>query len=276
MQKTFKRHYLHAAAIILIGLVMQGCGSKKEYIIKPQATQVKGILGDYLQVKDGQYKFQKVGDDGKHWSISIPLKRIKKPKHSCDHFNLTIYISLLDSKGQPINIEKPITDFVTYLSGDKKMNDDNNSEDFLSFDMVAESYDKEIKLPDDIASFTVSSDATYQGNGEPAPSLERDFSKPSSSSSDEKSSEETASAGNQDWDKLLKDYEVYTDKYIALMQKVKNKDMSAMSDYQDMLDKAEKLGKDLDKAQSKLSPDQLNKMMQIQTKLSNAAMEMAK
>ena len=60
------------------------------------------------------------------------------------------------------------------------------------------------------------------------------------------------------------------------MQKVKKNDASAISEYPDVLDKAEKFGKDLDKAQSKLSPDQLNKMMQIQTKLSNAAMEMAK
>ena len=79
MRNEFKKYSVQLAVLILTAVIMQSCGSKSEYNIKPQATPVKGILGDYLQVKDGQFKLQKVKDDGSAWSVSIPLKRIGLP-----------------------------------------------------------------------------------------------------------------------------------------------------------------------------------------------------
>ena len=277
MQKTFRRHYLQAAVIILIGLVMQGCGGKKELTVKLQSSKVKGLLGDYLEAKSGEYKIQKTKEDGSEWSISVPLKKLKKSADACNNYNINIDLDLLDSKGQPLATEVPFRASTSYVDGNKICNliqTDNTGEDFIVF-RASKSLGNEIKLPDDISSFAVTSDVRYKGNNEPAKSLDEDFSKSASSSSD-KSPDDNTVSGSQDWDKLLKDYEAYTDKYISLMQKVKKNDASAMSDYQDMYEKAEKLGKDLDKAQSKLSSEQLSKMLQIQTKLANAAMEMAK
>lgn len=279
MGNKFKKYYVQLAALILIGAIMQSCGSKNEYTVKSQSTQIKGILGDYLQIKDGEFKIQKVKDDGSEWSVSIPVKRIKKSLNACNHFNLSMDLTLFDSKGQPVNLDGNFKANTSQVSVGPKicslLQDDNTTEDFLVFTKYSEISGNAIKLPDDIAGFTISSGATYQGNGEPAKSLERDFNLKGEGASGTEASG-SAQVGNQDWDKLLKDYEVYTDKYIALMQKAKKNDVSAMSEYQDVLDKAETLGKDLDKGQSKLSPDQLNKMIQIQTKLANAAMEMAK
>ena len=276
MRNEFKKYSVQLAVLILTAVIMQSCGSKSEYNIKPQATPVKGILGDYLQVKDGQFKLQKVKDDGSAWSVSIPLKRIKKPLNACNHYNFSLDLTLFDSKGQPITLDggnfRANTSQVVGPKICGLLQDDNTTEDFIVFTRGDESSTNTITLPNDIASFTIGSEATYQGGG-PAKTLEQDVSDKSESASTSESNKEV---GNQDWDKLLKDYEVYTDKYIELMKKAKKNDVSAMGDYQDMLDKAEKLGKDLDKAQSKLSSDQLNKMMQIQTKLANAAMEMAK
>ena len=277
MQTTFKRHYLGVAAIILIGLVMQGCGGKKEFTVKLQSTKVKGLLGDYLEAKDGTYSIKQTKEDGSQWSISVPLKKLKKSADACNNYNINMDLTLFDSKGQPVVTEEPFRASTHYVDGSKICNliqTDNTGEDFIVF-AASKSLGNELKLPDDIAAFSVTSDVRYRGNDEPAKSLDEDFSKSASSSSDKSSDDNTAS-GSHDWDKLLKDYEVYTDKYIVLMQKAKKNDVSAMSEYQDMLDKAEKLGKDLDKAQSKLSSEQLSKMLQIQTKLANAAMEMAR
>jgi hypothetical protein len=96
-----------------------------------------------------------------------------------------------------------------------------------------------------------------------------------SSSGSESSAETSENTGNQDWDKLLKDYEEYTDKYIVLLKKAKKNDVSALSEYPDILEKAGELENDLKKAENNLSQAQLSKMLKIQTKLANAAMEMS-
>jgi hypothetical protein len=99
----------------------------------------------------------------------------------------------------------------------------------------------------------------------------RDMSGYSSSSS---STSSNSNSGSEDWDAVLKSYENYIDQYIKLMKKAKNGDASAMTEYAAMMEKATDLAEKIESAGDELSTAQMNKFMQLQAKLANAAMEM--
>lgn len=73
-----------------------------------------------------------------------------------------------------------------------------------------------------------------------------------------------------DWDKVLDSFEEYTDQYIKLMKKALEGDMSVVTEYGSMMEKATELSEKLESAESRLSDDQLNRFTKIQTKLLNA------
>ena len=72
------------------------------------------------------------------------------------------------------------------------------------------------------------------------------------------------------WDALLDDYEKYVDKYIKVYKKAMNGDMSAMSEYVDLLGKAESLSEELDNAQNDMTSAQMNRYLKITNKMSEA------
>jgi hypothetical protein len=74
------------------------------------------------------------------------------------------------------------------------------------------------------------------------------------------------------WDKILNDYEKFADEYIKLLKKAQAGDMSALSEYPSVLEKAESLSNQLASAGSDLTSKQLAKFTKIQTKIANAAM----
>lgn len=81
------------------------------------------------------------------------------------------------------------------------------------------------------------------------------------------------SSGSKQWDKVLDDFEKYVDQYISLLKKSKSGDLSAMTEYVSFLEKAEKLEKDLDRAEDELSASQLQRYLKITQKMTNAALE---
>ena len=85
---------------------------------------------------------------------------------------------------------------------------------------------------------------------------------------------ETVSSEN--WDDVLNSYEEYIDQYIKLMKKANTGDMSAVSEYPAMMDKANELGEKLQNASTTLTTEQMSRFTELQTKLTNAATEMMK
>ena len=86
--------------------------------------------------------------------------------------------------------------------------------------------------------------------------------------------EEESSCDSEDWDAVLDDYEEYVDKYIALLKKANQGDMSALSEYVSMMEKAEKLGEKMDGAQGQMSSAQWARYTKILQKMTNAAQSM--
>ncbi|WP_320052640.1 DUF6591 domain-containing protein [uncultured Acetobacteroides sp.] len=86
----------------------------------------------------------------------------------------------------------------------------------------------------------------------------------------------TETASSENWDDVLNSYEEYIDQYIKLMKKANTGDMSAVSEYPAMMDKANELGEKLQNASTTLTSEQMSRFAKLQTKLTNAATEMMK
>ena len=63
-----------------------------------------------------------------------------------------------------------------------------------------------------------------------------------------KSSARTEIVAGDDWDKVLNEYEKYVDQYIKTYKKAMKGDMSAMSEYVKLAEKAQELSEKIDKA----------------------------
>ncbi len=82
----------------------------------------------------------------------------------------------------------------------------------------------------------------------------------------------STNSSSKNWDKLLEDYEKYVNQYIKFYKKAQNGNMSALQEYPNLLKKAEKLQRSLEKAKNdnSLSVSQLQKLNRIQFKMLNA------
>lgn len=83
----------------------------------------------------------------------------------------------------------------------------------------------------------------------------------------------TSKSGN-DWDSVLDDYEKYFDQYVKLLKKAKNGDVSALTEYAKMLEKAQSIGNKLEHAKGDLTANQSARFLKIQQKLLNAASDL--
>jgi len=81
------------------------------------------------------------------------------------------------------------------------------------------------------------------------------------------------SSGSDNWDKVLDEYEKYIDQYIALLKKAQNGDISAMSDYAEMLEKAESYSEKLSQAEGSMSASQMSRYVKLTGKLSSVLTE---
>lgn len=95
------------------------------------------------------------------------------------------------------------------------------------------------------------------------------------STSDESSidTNSTEEVPDGDFDEWLTSYEEFYNEYLDLLKKASNGDMEALSEYPEMLKKAQELGEKMQKAQGATTPEQWKKYLELQTKLLKAAQE---
>ena len=86
---------------------------------------------------------------------------------------------------------------------------------------------------------------------------------------DDESSSMPATTNN--WDKVLDSYEAYVNKYVACMKKLAAGDVSVMSEYANLLEKAEELGEQLENASSSMTTKQMQRYTKINAKMLEAA-----
>lgn len=93
----------------------------------------------------------------------------------------------------------------------------------------------------------------------------------SDDSNDEEESNEISANSNEDWDELLDAYEEYADKTISYAQKIAEGDMSVISEYPELMEKAKEFGDKMKGAEGNMSSSQWARYMKITEKLTEAA-----
>lgn len=84
------------------------------------------------------------------------------------------------------------------------------------------------------------------------------------------SSKDVIAPSSYEWDKVLDSYEKYIDQYAKLYKKAQAGDMSAMTEYASMLEKANDLSSKLNGAKSDMSAAQMARFTKLQSKLVSA------
>lgn len=232
--------------------------------------KIKGYLSDVFEVVSGSYKFDYKGSqytgEGK---IQIKIKSIGKGNINDyglqDGNSGPLYLTICDKNGAPLT---DFSDIASEYTGDdllKDMMKKTGEENWIAF----QAYTYQGKaLPDDAATFIITSKKTEKSEA--------------SASSDENSSSdddtEVSNSGNENYDKVLDDYEAYVDKYLVFLKKANKGDMSAMQEYPALMEKAQDLEKSLKEAENdkSLNASQMKRMVKIQTKMLNAAIDMQK
>lgn len=88
--------------------------------------------------------------------------------------------------------------------------------------------------------------------------------------SDYEEESDAVSSSSSDWDSALDESEEYVDEYIKFYKKAMEGDMSAMSEYASLLEKAQSMYDKLDGAQGEMTASQLARLNKIQMKMVNA------
>ncbi|MDE7413459.1 MAG: hypothetical protein K2N05_06695 [Muribaculaceae bacterium] len=140
--------------------------------------------------------------------------------------------------------------------GNKETKKDDNTDSSVEYSLgSSDSYDDSYGESTDESS-TSSYDNSYSSSDD------------ESSSSSEQSA--SSSVDNEDWDDILKEYEEYTNKVVALAKKAAKGDVSAISEYTEYLEDAQSLASRLQNAKGSLTAAQSSKLAKIQQKLASS------
>ena len=258
--------------MVVLTVCLASCGGKKSsdsetsFDVTVDNTTIGGKLSQYFSLEDKTYKYEKGIID----KVTVELKCIEPLPE-----NLKAYIGVevLDENGTVICAGKAdawsFDDFdvlrqatpgqVVTITVDNHENLGDNTPAKIRLSSIVE----EETEPSESSSSSESSDDS---------SVSSDDS--SDDSSDAGKSISSSSTSSADWDSMLNSYEQYVNKYIALVKKASNGDMSAMAEYAGLMQKAQELSDKMNGAQGEMSASQWARYMKITTKMTKAAQEM--
>jgi hypothetical protein len=276
-----KINFTNVAFALLLPILFISCGdSKKEKIedvtVKPKTISLKGDLKDYYEIVDRDYIIKTEEDSyNNQGMITVEIKRNEKDfdfktdninpfgTNGSEDYHVGFGIEIFDESGPSviksatqggmggvyssddvkglIHLGKGESGYIRWtVSGDKMKG-------LINF-QITSALKKEDHSNDSISSYD------------------------DTSTSDKIKSNLTDS--NEKVDKALDSYEAYVDQYIIFLKKAHNGDNSAMAEYPSLMQKAAKMQENMDDMKDEFSGKQMARMMKIQTKLTNAALEM--
>ncbi len=251
--------------VIALGiLLLASCGKDipQEKTVKVNNVSISGKAKKYIKVVDGSYTFKRVEED--KVVIPIKLKLIQKVDLKSHKMgNLTLVP--LDKSGIAISLGS-----YNHFSP-ATMSDWGKLEDLLGGELGEVS-----AISFECGGIFLNEEHIEKIMTE-TESFELTRTEITSDSSDETASysnNETENSSNKDnnWDKLLNNYDNYVTEYVKLYKKAMEGDASALQDYPNLMAKAEELQNSLVEAQNSnsLNSSQLKRMMKIQNKMLNA------
>ena len=84
---------------------------------------------------------------------------------------------------------------------------------------------------------------------------------------------DTSENASSEVEELLDSYEEYVDNYIAYFEKASKGDMSALSEYSKLMEKAQDLGRKLDNCKDDMTPSQISRYTEISLKMLSSMKE---
>ena len=261
IMKTFK-----LIMVAFWALAIVSCGGKKggdSFEVSVDNTTIGGKLSSYFTLVDKTYKYKKGIVD----EVNVELQCIEPLPE-----NLKAYIAVevLDEDGNVISASKADAwSFSDYDVLRQASSGQTVTIKIENHENVGEEIPAKIRL-----SSIVEEDDEINGSN--------------SLTSDESSSDDdvasildesdddiiSTSSGSEDWDNLLQSYEQYVDKYISYLKKASKGDMTALSEYPALMQKAQEFGDKMKNAQSNMSASQWAKYNKITMKMLEAAQEM--
>lgn len=277
-------------AIAIMAVCLAACGGKKdseekeEIVLTPETTKIKGDLGDYFEVVEKEYTVTNDFGD----MVSIEVKRTDAD-FSFDLKGVEPYgtygkgvtgnagfgIEILDENGNVIEKEAATASGLggMYSSDDMKealkLKAGETGTVRWSFHFDGDKKPAKFRLTsayEKVDSSDWDSDSSSSDDDESSSSDDDDDEADSYSSS--------SSSGSQDWDALLNSYEQYVDKYISYMKKAAKGDMSALSEYPALMEKAQEFSSKMEGAKGDMSASQWARYIKITNKMTQAVANM--
>lgn len=270
-------------AIGLLALGLASCGGKKdaekaEIVLSPETTHIKGDLGDYFEVVDREYTVTNDWGD----MVSVEVKRT-----DADYaFDIT-GVSPMGTHGQGVTANagfgievldengNVIEKSAATAAGFGGMYSSDDMKEALSLkpgETATVRWSFHFNSDKKPAKFRLTSALQQNSTSSSSGSFDND-----SSASDEDSDNSVSSAGtsgSEDWDSLLNSYEQYVDKYISYVKKAANGDMSALTEYPALMEKADEFSNKLSAAKGDMSSAQWARYMKITNKMATATQQM--
>lgn len=266
-------------------LVMTSCGGNEDpNSVKLEVKPELGDLGNYMTIdsKEAIISLSNFTDDGEEYIKLASTLQVKVTKDVATDWGFDLDVEILDS-----NMNK-ICNFGNYKIEDKWDSDLGGCNHYLTagdyravmdksgpkedwdgeasamWEMIKQKGKYIVLKPSYSSSKFVPFTGVASGNSS------------DTSVSDEVVADEveveTVSAGSENWDSVLDEYEKYCDKAVALYKKVQAGDMNAMTEYASLVESAESLQKKLENASSDLSAAQAARLNKIAAKMAKAMM----
>ena len=264
--------------MVVLAVCLASCGGKKSsdsetsFDVTVDNTTIGGKLSQYFSLEDKTYKYEKGIID----KVTVELKCIEPLPE-----NLKAYIGVevLDENGTVICAGK--ADAWSFDDFDVLRQATPGQVVTITVDnheKLGDNTPAKIRLSSIVEEDTEPSESSSSSESSDDSSVSSDDSDDSSVSSDDSSDDDKStsrsSTASADWDSMLNSYEQYVNKYIALVKKASNGDMTAMAEYAGLMQKAQELSDKMNGAQGEMSASQWARYMKITTKMTKAAQEM--
>ncbi|EFI16551.1 hypothetical protein HMPREF0156_00133 [Bacteroidetes oral taxon 274 str. F0058] len=248
-----KRLIKFSVLVVLITTICISCGSKiTEVTVKNKSTDINGYLNGYLEVVDGSYKISMVENN---LILNVKLKVVKQLEESELY---EISAELLDES------DMPLSGLGTFLASYMNFSDDI---DKINDALKEGTGEITVKLI-----YSVGEDNSKESEAlKIASEKAKSFSINSKIKDDVTISENN---GNKNWEKILTDYESYTNQCIKLLKKANSGDVSAMTEYLEVLQKAQDIQESFLEAEDDITTAQMERFVKIQKKLIDATSDM--
>ena len=250
-----------------MALIMVSCsGIPKEKELTVSNVSISGILSDFVKVVDGTYTFTNNGEEA---FATIEFELVNEPYGEIAPIlsktnSSQVILQILDSKDN--YIELGLWGFSADYRELEKLNDliykgKIGDKKRISFSMHYFNSNENGKLVfTNATNFEVVDKAFNYGSDEDVASIKTSDSK-------------SITTKGENWDEMLDSYEKYVEQYLKYVKKVNDGDISAMTEYAELLDKTTDLSEKMESAKGQLSPKQLKRYLNITNKFTTGTVD---